>query len=107
MFQVNLQGRTTEVDGRDDLVGQLTQEQFQGVDAAVDGDYVVVRSQQDAANGEIVAALVGGEEATVKRFERDGATVRLISENPAYQPMVFEDGVQLIGKVVGVLRAVR
>ncbi len=73
----------------------------------LDGDYVVVRSQQDAANGEIVAALVDGEEATVKRFERDGTTVRLIPENPAYQPMVFEDGVQLIGKVVGVLRAVR
>ena len=73
----------------------------------LDGDYVVIRSQQDAANGEIVAALVDGEEATVKRFERAGDTVRLISENPAYAPMVFEDGLQLIGKVVAVLRAVR
>jgi repressor LexA len=72
----------------------------------LDGDYVVIRSQQDAANGEIVAALVDGEEATVKRFERRGNTVHLISENPAYEPMVFEDGVQLIGKVVAVLRAV-
>jgi SOS-response transcriptional repressor LexA len=50
---------------------------------------------------------VDGEEATVKRFERNGDTVRLISENPAYQPMVFEEGVQLIGKVVAVLRSVR
>ena len=73
----------------------------------LDGDYVVIRSQQDAANGEIVAALVDGEEATVKRFEKHGNLVRLISENPAYEPMVFEDGVQLIGKVVAVLRAVR
>ena len=73
----------------------------------LDGDYVIVRSQQDATNGEIVAALVDGEEATVKRFERSGATVRLISENPAYEPMVFEDGVEIIGKVVAVLRAIR
>lgn len=73
----------------------------------LDGDYVVIRSQQDAANGEIVAALVDDEEATVKRFERDGTTIRLVSENPSYAPMVFEDGVQLIGKVVAVLRAVR
>ena len=72
----------------------------------LDGDYVVIRSQQDAVNGEIVAALVEGEEATVKRFERQGDIVRLISENPAYEPMVFEEGVQLIGKVVAVLRAV-
>ena len=73
----------------------------------LDGDYVVIRSQQDAVNGEIVAALINDDEATVKRFERDGTTIRLISENPAYAPMVFEDGVQLIGKVVAVLRAVR
>jgi repressor LexA len=73
----------------------------------LDGDYVVIRSQQDARNGEIVAALVDEEEATVKRFERNGTTIRLISENPSYPPMVFEDGVQIIGKVVAVLRAVR
>ena len=72
----------------------------------LDGDYVVVRSQDAAANGEIVAALVDDEEATVKRFERDGHTVRLISENPAYPPMEFESGVQVVGKVVAVLRAV-
>lgn len=72
----------------------------------LDGDYVVIRSQQDAVNGEIVAALVDGEEATVKRFERHGDIVRLISEHPGYEPMVFEGGVQLIGKVVAVLRAV-
>jgi repressor LexA len=73
----------------------------------LDGDYVVIRSQQDAVNGEIVAALVDEEEATVKRFEREGSTIRLISDNPAYAPMVFEEGVQIIGKVVAVLRAIR
>lgn len=73
----------------------------------LDGDYVVVRRQSEAANGEIVAALIGDEEATVKRFERRNGTVALISENPAYEPMVFDQGVELVGKVVAVLRAVR
>ena len=77
------------------------------IDAGIfDGDYVVVRSQKEAANGEIVAFLVDGEEATVKRFERTGDTVLLHSENPAYEPMVFTDGVEILGKVVTVLRSV-
>jgi repressor LexA len=78
------------------------------IDAGIlDGDHVVVRSQPDASQGEIVAALVDGEEATVKRFERRGGTVVLHSENPNYEPMVFTDGVQILGKVVSVLRKVR
>lgn len=78
------------------------------IDAGIlDGDYVVIRRQPDAANGEIVAALVDGEEATVKRFERRPGLVRLISENPAYAPMEFTDGVEIIGKVVSVFRKVR
>jgi repressor LexA len=78
------------------------------IDAGIlDGDYVVVRRQPDAVNGEIVAALVEGEEATVKRFERRSGSVRLISENPAYEPMEFTDGVEIIGKVVSVFRKVR
>ncbi|MGH8875102.1 MAG: LexA family protein, partial [Acidimicrobiia bacterium] len=48
-----------------------------------------------------------GEEATVKRLRRRDGRVLLISENPAYQPMVFESGVEVIGKVVSVLRAIR
>ena len=72
----------------------------------LNGDYVVVRRQDDALDGEIVAALVD-DEATVKRLERRNGTVLLHSENPAYQPMVFEDGVSLVGKVVSVLRSVR
>lgn len=75
------------------------------IDAGIlDGDYVVVRKQDDARDGEIVAALVDGEEATVKRLRRADGKVMLISENPAYAPMVFERDVAIIGKVVTVLR---
>jgi repressor LexA len=72
-----------------------------------DGDLVVVRRQPDARNGELVAALINGEEATVKRFRREGDRVLLIAENPAYEPIVLTGGVEIIGKVVAVLRTVR
>ncbi|HEX6946352.1 MAG TPA: transcriptional repressor LexA [Acidimicrobiia bacterium] len=75
------------------------------VDAGIhDGDLVAVNKQADARDGEIVAALVDGEEATVKRLRRRDGKVILESENPAYEPMVFTEGVELIGKVVSVLR---
>ena len=73
----------------------------------LDGDFVVIRRQPDALDGEIVAALIDGEEATVKRLQRRNGAVILHSENPAFQPMVFTDGVELIGKVVTVLRGIR
>lgn len=69
-----------------------------------EGDLVAVRSQPDALDGEIVAALIDGEEATVKRLRREAGKVILVSENPSYEPMVFSDGVELVGKVVSVLR---
>jgi repressor LexA len=65
---------------------------------------VAVRSQKDARDGEIVAALIDGEEATVKRLRRRGGQVILEAENPAYEPLVYSDGVELVGKVVSVLR---
>ncbi|MCH7899441.1 MAG: transcriptional repressor LexA [Acidobacteria bacterium] len=75
------------------------------IDAGIhEGDLVAVHSQPDALDGEIVAALVDGEEATIKRLRRKNGKVILESENPAYEPMVFADGVELIGKVVSVLR---
>jgi repressor LexA len=75
------------------------------IDAGIhEGDLVAVHSQPDALDGEIVAALVDGEEATVKRLRRKSGKVILESENPAYEPLVFTDGVELIGKVVSVLR---
>lgn len=75
------------------------------IDAGIhEGDLVAVHSQPDALDGEIVAALIDDEEATVKRLRRKGGKIILESANPAYEPMVFTDGVQLIGKVVSVLR---
>lgn len=68
------------------------------------GDLVAIHKQDDARDGEIVAALINGEEATVKRLRRSDGKVILESENPAYPPMVFDEGVELIGKVVTVLR---
>src|SRR6185312_11610168 len=73
----------------------------------LEGDYVVVRRQQDARDGEIVVALAGddesADEATVKRFFRDGRRIRLQPENEAYEP-IYADHVQILGKVVGVFR---
>lgn len=75
------------------------------IDAGIhEGDLVCVHKQPDARDGEIVAALIEGEEATVKRLARRNGNVILESENPAYEPMVFSEGVDLIGKVVSVLR---
>jgi repressor LexA len=73
------------------------------IDAAIcDGDFVVVRREQTAENGEIVAALIDGE-ATVKTFQRKGAHVWLLPHNPAYEPI---DGTHatILGKVTAVLR---
>lgn len=69
-------------------------------------DYVVVRRQSHARDGQIVAALIDGEEATVKRLQRMDGRVILKSENPAFPPMVFADGVEILGVVVAVLRRV-
>ena len=75
------------------------------IDAGIhEGDLVAIHKQPDARDGEIVACLIDGEEATVKRLHRKDGKVYLHSENPAYEPMVFSDGVELIGKVVSVLR---
>jgi repressor LexA len=72
-------------------------------------DYVVVRRQQTAQDGDIVVALVGddesADEATVKRFFREDGRVRLQPENSALEPL-YPAHVQLLGKVVGVFRRV-
>ncbi|MEZ5139956.1 MAG: transcriptional repressor LexA [Acidimicrobiales bacterium] len=71
----------------------------------LDGDFVVVRSQTEARNGEIVVAGIPGEEATVKTYERSGDQVTLIPANERLSPMVFPASeVQLFGRVVTVLR---
>ena len=72
-----------------------------------DGDLVVVQSQKDARDGEIIAFLIDGDEATVKRLERKDGAVILHSENDAYAPMVFTSDVEILGKVITVLRSLR
>jgi repressor LexA len=71
-----------------------------------DGDVVVVRSQGTAEEGDIVAALMPGpaeDEATVKRWHRDGDRIILVPENPALEPFEMKDG-RVLGRVVAVLR---
>lgn len=72
----------------------------------LDGDYVLVESQKTACNGEIVVALVGNEEATVKRFFHEGTYVRLQPENSTMEPILVDD-VLILGKVIGVFRRIR
>ncbi len=71
-----------------------------------DRDYVVVQKQQTASNGQIVAALVEGEEATVKTFKRTANGITLLPANDDYEPMVFTDGIEILGVVVAVLRRI-
>jgi repressor LexA len=75
------------------------------IDAAIcDGDWVVVRSQTNAENGEIVAAMLD-DEATVKTYRRRDGHVWLMPHNPAYEPIPGDDA-RIVGKVVAVLRRV-
>jgi repressor LexA len=70
-----------------------------------DGDYVIVEDRKTADNGEMVIALLGGSDVTLKKFFRENAHVRLQPANPAMQPMtVPADQVQIQGVVVGVMR---
>ena len=97
-----------------ELVGQgeLIMLQVRGdsmVGAGVlDRDYVVVRRQDAADNGDMVAALVPNmeAEATVKYFSRRGGHVQLLPDNPAFEP-IDADQAQIVGKVVAVLRRLR
>lgn len=70
----------------------------------LEGDYVVVHPVDDADNGQIVVALIE-DEATVKRFFREGDAIRLQPENPAYQPIISQDA-DVLGRVIGVFRRV-
>ncbi|MBO0838449.1 MAG: transcriptional repressor LexA, partial [Actinobacteria bacterium] len=72
--------------------------------AITDGDWVVVRQQPVAENGDIVAAMLEGE-ATVKTFKRAGDHVWLMPHNPAYTP-IPADSAEILGKVVAVVRRV-
>ena len=70
----------------------------------LEGDFVVVRPQDTAQDGEIVVALLG-EEATVKRYFRESDHVRLQPENDAMEPIRSKE-VKVMGRVVGLMRSV-
>lgn len=71
-----------------------------------EGDVVIVRQQEDAENGEVVIAMVNGDEATCKRLKKYAGGIMLLSNNPKYDPMVFTNEdiinkpVKILGKVV-------
>lgn len=69
----------------------------------LDGDYVIVRQQQTADNGDIVVAMTAENEATVKRFFREDTYFRLQPENSSMDPIIVND-VSILGKVTGVYR---
>jgi repressor LexA len=70
-----------------------------------EGDIVVIREGATASNGEIVVALVEGQEATLKRYRRQGGSVALEAANPAYETRIYrEDQVKVQGRLVGLIR---
>ena len=70
-----------------------------------DGDFVIVEDRKTADNGEMVIALLGGLDVTLKKFYRENGRVRLQPANPAMQPLMVDlDQVQVQGVVVGVMR---
>ncbi|MGI3167876.1 transcriptional repressor LexA [Pseudooceanicola sp. C21-150M6] len=76
------------------------------IDAGInDGDVVVIRDTATANNGDIVVALVDGEEATLKRFFRRAGQIELVAANPAYETRVLADHrVKVQGRLVGLIR---
>ena len=69
----------------------------------LDGDFVVVKQQNTANNGDIVVALIG-DEATVKTFYRQKDHIVLQPENDAYDPIIVKDDVSILGKVTALFR---
>lgn len=76
------------------------------IDAGInDGDVVVIREQTTADDGDIVVALVDGQEATLKRIRRKGTTIALEAANPAYETRLFrDDQIKVQGRLVGLIR---
>lgn len=70
-----------------------------------DGDVVVIRETTTADTGDIVVALVDGQEATLKRFRRQGSKIALEAANPAYETRIYSDErVKVQGRLVGLIR---
>ncbi|AAU23560.1 transcriptional repressor LexA [Bacillus licheniformis] len=76
------------------------------IDAGIlDQDYVIVKQQNTANNGDIVVAMTEDDEATVKRFFKEETHIRLQPENPTMEPIILQN-VTILGKVIGVFRTV-
>ncbi|KAA6452009.1 transcriptional repressor LexA [Bacillus swezeyi] len=76
------------------------------IDAGIlDKDYVIVKQQSTANNGDIVVAMTEDDEATVKRFFKEETHIRLQPENPTMEPIILQN-VIILGKVIGVFRTV-
>ena len=74
-------------------------------DGIFDGDIAIISPQQNCENGEIVVALIDGQEATLKRFYRQAGQIRLQPANASMEPiLVGPDRIELRGKVVGIIR---
>ncbi|MEM1266966.1 MAG: transcriptional repressor LexA [Pseudomonadota bacterium] len=70
------------------------------------GDIVVIREQSEADNGDIIVALVDGEEATLKRLRKRGSAIALEAANPAFETRLYgADQVKVQGKLVGLIRS--
>lgn len=88
---------------RDENVFMLTVRGESMIEAGIfDGDYVLVRKQDTAQNGDVVVAMVG-DEATVKRFFKENGRFRLQPENPTMAPIIVSE-VTILGKVIGLFR---
>ncbi|KYZ76724.1 LexA family transcriptional regulator [Anaerosporomusa subterranea] len=93
-----------ELIGRDDNVFMLDVRGDSMINAGIlDGDYILVRETSTANNGDIIVALLDEEEATVKRFYKEGGRYRLQPENDTMAP-IYADKVDVVGKVVGLFR---
>lgn len=73
------------------------------------GDVVIVRRQEDCSSGEVAVVLVGDEEATVKRVKKDASGLRLVPNNPAFEPICFswQEVAQLPVRILGVVVELR
>ncbi|NLP42310.1 MAG: transcriptional repressor LexA [Veillonellaceae bacterium] len=93
-----------ELVGNDENVFMLSVTGDSMINAGIlDGDFVIVREQHSANNGDIIVALLEQEEATVKRFFKEKSHIRLQPENDSMDPIYAKD-IYILGKVIGVYR---
>lgn len=93
-----------ELVGSEDSVFMLAVKGESMINAGIlDGDYLLVRQQSNASNGDIVVALIDNEEATVKRFFKEKGRIRLQPENDSMEP-IYAENVSIAGKVIGLFR---